>query len=53
MNNQYSTMKKAVFYQKPDVEPFALYEDVSFLASGDPNHPGSDLYEDPGNTYNY
>ena len=53
MNNQNTTMKKSVFYQKPDVEPLALFEDASFLASGQSNHHGSDLYEDSGNTYNY
>jgi len=46
-------MKKIAFYLRPDVEPFELLEDASFLASGEPNHPGSDLDEDPGNTYNY
>ena len=46
-------MKKSTRYFKPDVDPFELFEDASFMASGEPNHPGGDLDEDPGNTYNY
>lgn len=41
-------------YEAPAAGEFCMEADLFFLAStGEPGHPGGDLDEDPGNTYNY